>query len=65
MTKWISVRDSLPEDGKRILCISSSNIIYTKMYEEGIFYDGTTYCYCPDGKIANVTHWMPLPEVPK
>jgi len=63
MTEWISVNDKLPNDGEHVL-IYSRKSIYIKLYENNIFYDGDTYCYCPVGLIEEVSHWMPLPEPP-
>lgn len=64
MSKWISVKDRLPKRGQWVLC-SDLQGVYKKIYEDGIFYDGDTYCYCAVGKIDNITHWMALPKPPK
>ncbi len=60
MSEWISVKDRLPEDNKRIL-------VYVL--------DNGTGCICFYHKPKNlnnprlvwhkITHWMPLPETPK
>lgn len=62
MAEWISVEDRLPEDGSCVLvcfqvrdgsrCISAGN--YSYYLARWIIRD-----------IAQVTHWMPLPEMPK
>ena len=67
MSKWISVKDRMPEPFKDVLvCIDWSRIrkekrIVTVSYylgdDEGYFFEEDT-----DGR---VTHWMPLPELPE
>lgn len=61
---WISVKDRLPECGKRYLAQIiephfGAKIIDILWYDSGIWvYDGMPVH-------ANVTHWTPLPEPPK
>jgi len=62
--EWIKVKDKLPDDGDKVIIYSPCGI-ETKYFESNIFYDGETCMYCPIGEVKNVTHWMPLPEVPK
>lgn len=62
--EWISVKDKLPQEFKRVLVYSDFGID-SKVFEGGIFYDGETHCYCPIGKVDGVTHWMPLPKPPE
>lgn len=64
---WISVEDRLPiESGKYLVIREYSawerslrdiSIEYYSTEFEGWFFDGT--------KLLGVTHWMPLPELPK
>ena len=61
-TKWISVKDRLPEDYKQrvmVICIGDYPIGYPKIdtdrYVRGHWVRYGIY----------VTHWMPLPEPPK
>ena len=61
--EWISVDERLPKDGETVLTISSEEEMAVCFYEaelEGIFQQchGLVLIY-------NITHWMPLPEVPK
>ena len=62
--EWISVEDRLPEeDGYYLCCIKSSlfpDRVYTDILEcdKGSFEEGHIYT-------DTVTHWMPLPELPK
>jgi len=62
--KWIKVEDQLPERYQWVLC-TDGQIVYKKMFEDGIFYDGDTYCYCPVGQVDGITQWTELPKVPK
>jgi hypothetical protein len=65
MAEWISVNERLPEDG-RVLCVRKSEYFRGRRYidilisDHGWFRDGAFFV--SDG---NVTHWMPLPELPK
>jgi len=62
-TKWVSVKDRLPEHGKRYLIYATS--------EDGNEHHITIAAYgghfALSGRCAywKVTHWMPLPEPPK
>ena len=62
--QWISVDDRLPEDGVRVLAA----------YDDGVVRIGICRGYFPAVMskkhekafgFAEVTHWMPLPEMPK
>ena len=65
MAEWISVKERLPEDGK-VLCVRKSEAFRGRRYvdiltaDHGWFMDGAFVV--SDG---NVTHWMPMPEMPK
>ena len=61
--KWISIKEKKPENNQRVLVFAE--YIDIKIYESNIFYDGESYCYCPVGKLENVTYWMPLPLPPE
>ena len=62
-SKWISVKDRLPEHDGRYLCnvksFSFKGSFYITMlkYDKGGFIEGRIYT-------DDVTHWMPLPEPP-
>ena len=61
-TKWISVYDRLPEEGKVVLAFG------TRSSTTGMF-QGTQKnrpgLWRWKGSIKHVSHWMPLPEPPK
>ena len=57
---WISVKDRLPENDNHVLCCTETkkgmkNVII------GYYMNGAWRC----GMNSNVTHWMPMPELPK
>lgn len=69
MTKWISVKERLPEIGKNVLIYFKSGEMAVAFVfdtdEDFVFWravtdDGWT---CDCGAVP--THWMPLPEPPK
>ena len=65
MSEWISVKDRRPENG-RVLCVRKSEAFTGRRYidiltaDRGEFMDGAFVV--ADG---NVTHWMPMPELPE
>ena len=61
---WISVKDRNPETGSRCLVVRYDQV--TKTYFEDIlwFDNGNWWNRHYDGDYA-VTHWMPLPDLPK
>jgi hypothetical protein len=74
MCNWISVKDKLPTVGENVLASVDGKLqimTYGSWPENG----KTQYAWCMvydgldgDGYFDedyNVTHWMPLPEVPK
>ena len=63
--KWISVKDRLPEAGGYVVCIAKRNPFSRFMpmvarIEKNGWANPITEQY-----ISEVTHWMPLPELPK
>ena len=61
MTEWVSVKDRMPEDGETVLT-----------YKDGIVeiqeFDKRRKGWLSKGwfwSMATVSHWMPLPELPK
>lgn len=62
--EWISVKDKLPESGKRYLVQIIEPYFGTKMIDI-LRYDSSDWVYDGMPVLANVTHWMPLPEPPK
>ena len=54
---WISVEDKLPEEHTDVIVTDGSSVAHCKKYGDGF--------YTNIGKCCNVTHWMPIPELPK
>lgn len=68
-TKWISVKDRLPEEGEYVLCVLKGfnyggKIQVCKFVPAGKFKDKPYFEHFRNG-FPSVTHWMPLPEPPK
>lgn len=60
--KWILVKDRLPEDEKKVLCILDDGFFCILEWRswDWLWNDGHNVYAEKD-----VTHWMPLPEAPK
>ena len=63
--EWISVKDRLPEAGGYVVCIAKRNPFSRFMpmvarIEKNGWANPITEQY-----ISEVTHWMPLPQLPK
>ena len=62
--KWISVEDRLPEEDGYYLCCIKSSLFPDRVYidilecDKGSFEEGHIYT-------DTVTHWMPMPQLPK
>ena len=54
---WISVKERLPEEHTNVIVTDGSNVAHCRKYSDGF--------YTNVGKCCNVTHWMPIPELPK
>ena len=63
--EWISVKDKKPCSGERVLSIdmneSESLIIIVTYY----IFEGEESWSCSDYWERTITHWMPLPDIPK
>ena len=55
--KWISVEDRLPEQGEEAICIAADGDMMIGKYTE---WGWMFPCYFED-----LTHWMPIPQLPK
>ena len=64
---WISVKDELPPKENPPLTLSvnvlatNGNFIHKDYYDHSI----KLWVRAVDWSIENITHWMPLPELPK
>lgn len=59
LTEWISTKDRLPDDYKKVLFITNDGKYYIGFVSYEGWHGGLI------SMISNVTHWMPLPEPPK
>lgn len=65
MSEWISVYDKLPGDeiGRVLVCVDEQSslgrfrYVWNCSHSNGIFSDNF--------KVYNVSHWMPVPELPQ
>lgn len=62
-TKWISVYDRLPEEGKVVLAFGTRSST-TGMFQ-GTQKNRPELWHWKGNSIKHVSHWMPLPEPPK
>lgn len=64
--EWISVKDKgrKPETGERYLVVRYDYVTKTP-FKDILWYDKGTWWNRQHGGDYAVTHWMPLPELPK
>ena len=55
---WIPVSERLPENDTAVIVATDNGMVFQCLYA----YDGWDLW---DGYTVNITHWMPLPELPK
>ncbi len=69
MNEWISVKERLPKRFVDVLVyLERGNIEIRQMQDEeypDCIEPSERYVWSDQGIINDVTHWMPLPEVPK
>ena len=61
---WISVKDRLPEPGQKVIAVfrdSGGSIVDQARYRDDMF-DFSGWC---NVQMESVTHWMPIPPLPK
>lgn len=64
--EWISVKDRLPEINVLVLCLKKSKKYFIGSYI-GASYSNeyAAFKHAEKDMAIGVTHWMPLPELPK
>ncbi len=62
-SKWIKCDDMLPRSNKEVLVVAVDN--GDTEIRIGFYSLGTWYSHTDDDKLAKVTHWMPLPDLPE
>ena len=74
LTKWISVKDRLPEEGDSYIVAGKMRLqgepweYFTDVAaSHGCYIDGfwDTFNDWVEGNETHITHWMPMPEPPK
>ena len=61
--KWIPATELLPEADKEVLCFTKMRYCWIASWnicDDRMWSDGEMWC-----SESEVTHWMPLPELPK
>jgi len=73
---WINVKDELPKNEQKVLCVQDPKTTATKEPLLGIFNKRTGRFLCPEptiyadletgrGAWVDIIYWMPLPKTPK
>ena len=64
ISKWISCKEQMPEDGISVLICSDRGTVSKATYDSDM-----GYFYIADSELhyneLDITHWQPLPEPPK
>ena len=61
-SKWIRCEIMLPRDNNDVLVVVMDN--GNREIRIGFLTNSCWYSYTDDDKLAKVTHWMPLPDLP-
>ena len=65
-TKWISVKDRLPECDQVVLCYKADRGVRIGKHLAATYADGVSaFKDCCWDYAFGATHWMPLPQPPK
>ena len=64
MNKWFSEKDVTPECFSNFIRLVLICQDY-KYFKVGFYFDGKWKCLETKEELKNVTHWLPLPEVPQ
>lgn len=68
--EWISVKNKLPKQDSVILCIDRNKRMFVATYCRNLavyvpgYFDTWDSGHCCGNEPDDVTHWMPLPEMP-
>ena len=63
MSEWISVEDKLPHIYSWVL-VCSEGVMNCVGYGK-VGFEDWTHASCHNIIVGSITHWMPLPELPK
>lgn len=62
-SKWVRCEDMLPSNNDDVLIVAVDN--GDTEIRIGFCNNDCWYSYTDNDKLAKVTHWMPLPDLPK
>lgn len=59
--QWISIKDKLPEENQRVLCLYKNGPAYSDNITENVHFGNGEF----EKRTDEVAYWMQLPEAPK
>lgn len=65
---WILIKDIHPDDSLEDILVSCQQVVYMARFNGGawlLYYSDAGLSECSKDDKAALTHWMPLPELPK
>ena len=77
MTKWISVKDGMPDYQEEIIIFTTDKVVTSSLFvkrypcydKDELYFEKNGFVISEEEgtyfKFNEVTHWMPLPEPPK
>ena len=65
MSKWISIRDKLPEKYSYVLTFKPGHVPVHCFAIKWVFSNVEKEIMSSKSRFYKITHWMPLPEPPK
>lgn len=63
--KWISVEDRLPDAGEKVMVCGVKNGIQVGAFHMKLRPENNRRWWWKKDTILEVTHWMPIPQMPK
>ena len=66
--EWISIKDKMPERSNIDILVNVKNCCFMGRYDKGgwdLYFSDAGLATAGDYHKPEITHWMPLPELPK